>query len=182
MENRKTASKRMVLESGGSRPRRRAADPRSWTKAKESKFLSALSDSCNVKYSARKAGVSITAVYERRKANAAFRHAWRSALREGYAKLELMLLERALIGTEKVIERRDGSIERMRDYSNPLAIALLRLHRDEVAETPDEPGSAGRAGEEEVEEIRRKIALKLDRLNKQLTDKTKSGDVPEAAA
>jgi hypothetical protein len=171
----------MVLESGG-RPRLRAADRRSWTKAKESKFLSSLADSCNVKFAARKAGASITAVYERRKANAAVRNAWRSALREGYAKLELMLLERALTGTEKVIERRDGSVERMREYSNSLAIALLRLHRDEVAETPDEPGSASRAGEEEVEEIRGKIALKLDRLNKQLTDKAKDSGEPDAAA
>ena len=166
----------------GCRVRARKKTSRSWTKSKEVKFLSALADSCNVKFAARKASVSTSAIYERRKNNASFRAGWKTALREGYAKLELILLERALVGTEKVIERRDGSIERMREYSNSLAVALLRLHRDEVAEPDIEPTSPQGVNEREVDEIRQRIARKLERLNRQLTGKSRSGADGEQGA
>lgn len=55
---------------------------------------------------------------------------------EIYAKLELMLLERAMEGTPKVI-RRAGGDETIREYSSRLAIALPRRHagleEDEMA-------------------------------------------------
>jgi hypothetical protein len=171
----------MVLDSGR-RPRTRRKARNSWTKAKESRFLSALADSCNVTFAAKKARVSTSAIYERRKANASFRNGWRTALREGYAKLELILLERALVGTEKVIERRDGSIERMREYSNSLAVALLRMHRDEVAEQESDQASSRDSGEDEVEEVRQRIARKLERLNRQLTDLRSANDSGDAGA
>lgn len=163
----------MVLEAG-ERARKRKADSRSWNKTKEANFLSALADSCNVCFAAKRAKVSTSAIYERRKANAAFRAAWQAALREGYAKLEIVLLERALVGTEKVIERRDGTIERMREYSNSLAVSLLRMHRDAAAEPL--PEKSRDLSESDVEEIRARIARKLDRLNRRLTADDKQAD------
>ena len=173
---RKTIVPRGTELEAGSRPRLRKATRKSWSKAKEARFLSALAESCNVSFAARRARVSTSAIYERRKANASFRAGWQEALREGYAKLEIILLERALVGTEKVIERRDGSIERMREYSNSLAVALLRMHRDAAAEPDIEPGLSRPADEEEIEEIRQRIARKLERLNRQLTQRGGGGD------
>ncbi|MCY7398300.1 MAG: hypothetical protein LH466_05620, partial [Sphingomonas bacterium] len=43
--------------------------------------------------------------------------AWDRALAVGYSRLELMLLERALHGVEKVVVARDGSSSVMREYA-----------------------------------------------------------------
>ena len=122
----------LVLE-GKSRPRLRGPDGRSWTAAKERKFLEALAGSCNVKLAARKAGVSTSGVYVRRAKNASFRAAWDQALASGYAQLEMMMLGRALHGVEKVVVARDGTKTVMREYSDRVALALLRMHRESAA-------------------------------------------------
>ena len=72
----------------------------------------------------------MTVAYRRRKMDAAFRAAWVEAIAVAYQRLELVLLERAFNGTEKVIPPQDGSEERMREYSNQLGLTLLKMHRD----------------------------------------------------
>ena len=89
---------------------------------------------------------------------AAFRQAWGEALAIGYARLELMLLERSLNGSEKIVRHKDGSEERMREYPNQIALALLKLHRDSVVEAETE------YREEEIEETRDRILAKLEKL------------------
>jgi hypothetical protein len=100
------------------------------------------------------------AAYRRRQKDAAFRAGWNSALAEGYRRLELVLLERAFNGVEKVIRRRDGSEERMREYPNDLALRLLKMHRDSAL--------AGEAELEtpaaDIDEIRERLVRKLHRL------------------
>jgi hypothetical protein len=119
----------MVLDGKG-RVRLRKASPKAWTKEKELHFLQALSDTCNVKWAAQEAGVSPQRAYERRKSHAAFRSGWIEAIGFAYGRLELILLNRALNGTERIITRRDGSEERMVDYSNQVALTLLKMHRE----------------------------------------------------
>ena len=75
-----------------------------------------------------------------------------------YQKLELVLLERALNGTEKVVIKTDGREERMRKYPNAIALTLLRMHRDTAAEAQTE------VPEEDAEEIRERLLEKLQRL------------------
>jgi hypothetical protein len=75
-----------------------------------------------------------------------------------------VLLDRALNGTEKVVKRRDGSEERMRDYSNQTALALLRMHRDSAMEVVNEPEAA------DVEEIRERLVEKLERLKERFEE------------
>lgn len=89
-----------------------------------------LGATCNVAMSARKAGFSQSWAYRLRKRDAAFRAGWAEAVREGYAKLELVLLERAMKGTPRPIFRRDGSERIIREYSTALAVALLKRHAD----------------------------------------------------
>lgn len=156
----KGKSAALVLE-GGTRKRQVRASHRSWTSAKERRFLEALATCCNVKLAARTAKVSTSAAYIRRQRNAAFRAAWETALATGYAQLELMLLERALHGVEKVVIARDGTRTVMRQYGDRVALALLRMHRD-TAKAADEP-----IEDAEYEEARERIIARLERLAEQ---------------
>src|SRR4051812_29306514 len=96
--------------------RRRAA--RDWSREKAAGFLSVLAETCNVSEACRRSGVPMTVAYRRRKMDAKFRTAWNEAIAIAYSRLELVLLDRAFNGTEKVTVRRDGSEERMREYPN----------------------------------------------------------------
>lgn len=138
----------------------RQASKRNWSKAKIDNFLSALAETCNVTMAAAEAGVSVSAAYERRKADAGFRGAWMEAIGAAYQRLEMVLLERALVGTEKLVRRKDGSEERMLEYPNQLALTLLKMHRDTAAEATAE------IDPDDVEDVRERVLAKLERLRK----------------
>jgi hypothetical protein len=147
-----------LMLGGQKKPQVREAEGRSWTTRKEKAFIASLAETCNVKLSAKRAGVSPNCVYERRNKNASFRVAWDSALSTGYAQLELMMLERALHGIEKTVISRDGSTRIMREYSDRTALALLRMHRENAAianETIDDG---------EWQEARDRIVARLERI------------------
>ena len=139
-----TAGGSLVLDAG-KRPRKRRAARDSWSAAKERAFLTALADSCNVKLAATVAKVSTSAIYVRRQRNATFRRAWDLALATGYAQLEMVMLERALHGVEKIVVVK-GEPTVMREYSDRVGLALLRIHRDSVAMVEEE-ASGGDSGE-----------------------------------
>ncbi len=157
---RKGARSRELTIVGGSAPQARKASKRNWTKAKEQAFLEVLGDTCNVTAAADAAGVSVSNVYRRRQKVAAFRAGWAHAIATAYQRLELVMLDRALNGTEKIVVRKDGSEERMRDYPNAIAMNLLKLHRDSAMEALSEPA------EGEVDELRQRLFDKLERLRK----------------
>ena len=146
--------------AGGARPQVRKPRRNEWTRAKEETFFSTLAETCNVTLAVEAAGMSLTAAYERRKRVAAFRAGWAEAIATAYQRLELVMLDRALNGTEKVVVRKDGSEERMRDYPNQIALHLLKMHRDSAMEALAEPA------EGEVEELRERLFEKLERLRK----------------
>ena len=136
----------------------REASGRGWNRAKETEFLSALETTCNVTAAAARAGVSVSSAYRRRKSHADFRIGWHEAVGVAYQQLELALIERALVGTEKIVRRRDGSEEVMRDYPNAIALTLLRLHRETAAQAvaEEEPDN--------MDEVRERLLTKLKRL------------------
>lgn len=147
----------LILE-GGSRVRKVRASHQAWTQEDVDCFLEELATCCNVKLAAERARVSTSAAYSRRERDATFRAAWDKAVAMGYADLELMLLERALHGTEKTVVQRDGSTAVMREYSDRVALALLKMHRETAAiagETVDD---------QEYEEARERIVARLERL------------------
>ena len=143
---------------GGKKPQLRTRNRRDWSRTKEAKFLSVLADTCNVTRAAKEAGVSVSGAYGRRKENAAFRASWLEAIAVAYQRLELVLLDRAFNGTEKVVKRRDGTDERMIEYSNQLGLTLLKMHRDAAveADTEFEPS--------QIDELRERLFNKLKRL------------------
>jgi len=158
MEIREGGLAKSLLLGGRKKPQVREAEGRSWTARKERLFLTSLAETCNVKLSAKSAGVSHNCVYERRNRNASFRASWDAALATGYAQLEMMMLERALHGVEKTIILRDGTTRVMREYSDRTALALLRMHRESAAianETVDDG---------EWQEARDRIVARLERI------------------
>lgn len=106
---------------------------RHWTKDKEARFIDHLTATCNVTASLREVGMSDTTVYRHRRKSAPFRAAWDRALTEGYARLEAMLLDRAINGKRVTVEREGKTVEIV-EYSDSLALNLLRQHRCMVAE------------------------------------------------
>ena len=156
---RKAKSDELTLV-GGKNGQLRKATAKDWSKVKVADFLSVLAETCNVTRAAAEAGASVSAAYRRRKADAGFRSAWLEAIGAAYQRLELVLLERAFVGTEKIVRRKDGSEERMVEYPNQLALTLLKMHRDTAVEANTEFAPS------DVEEIRERLIQKLQRLRK----------------
>jgi hypothetical protein len=143
---------------GSGKPKLRQAAVRDWSKAKARSFLNALAETCNVSEACRTSGVPMTVAYRRRKSDAAFRAGWLEAIGFAYQRLELVLLHRVFNGTERVVRRRDGTEERMLEYSNQLALALLKMHRDSAIEADAE------LPPESMDELRARLIAKLGRL------------------
>lgn len=156
---RRTAKRELEPVAGPNRkPQMQQRSRRSWTTEKEQEFLTVLGDTCNVTRAAEAVGMSVRCAYKRRAKNAAFRAAWLEIISAAYQRLELVLLDRAFNGTEKIIQRHDGTEDRMREYPNRLGLSLLKMHRATVTE------SYRQAPPEDVEEIRERLIRKLLRL------------------
>ena len=82
------------------------------------------------------------------------------AIGAAYQRLEMVLLERAFVGTEKLVRRKDGSEERMIEYSNQLALTLLKMHRDTAVEASTEIPA------DDIEDVRERLIQKLQRLRR----------------
>lgn len=138
------------------KPRRRARPVR-WSARREEKFLATLAEMSNVAASARAAGISESSVYRHRQRSDEFRARWAAALREGYSKLETLLLERALNGVERPVWHGGRQVGTAREYSDRLALALLAAHRTSV--TGAAPGAAPALSDTEVhEELVRRLS------------------------
>jgi len=150
----------LPVVGGNGKPHMRRLTKSNWTKEKEREFLAVLAETCNVVRACEAVGMSTQSAYWRRRRNAAFRVAWAETLATAYQRLELVLIERTLNGTEKVMQRHDGTEDRMREYPNNLGLALLKLHRSS-AETVQRPVAI-----ENGDEARERLVQKLLRLKK----------------
>lgn len=144
---------------GKTRLKARRASPQTITDEQIETFFETLVDTCNVVRSAKAAGFSANWAYRRRKFDAAFRDGWAEALADGYAKLELVLLERAIKGTPKLVRASGGKDRTMREYSPQLAISLLKRHSELAASVDRE-----RPADDELAEVRERILEKLERM------------------
>lgn len=151
-----------LMIAGGATPKLRRPRRNDWNGAKEEMFLTTLGETCNVTLAAEAAGMSVSSVYARRKKVAAFRAGWAETIAAAYQRLELVMLDRALSGTERIVVRKDGSEERMREYPNQIALHLLKMHRDSAMEAVEEPA------ETDIDEVRQRLFDKLQRLRKRV--------------
>ncbi len=140
-------------------PRKSERD-RDWTERRQKAFLDHLACSVNVRASARAVRMSEPSVYRLRARSPEFRAGWDVALREGYARLEVVMLERAISGTVKPILSAGKVAGEMTEYSDRLGLTLLAAHR--AAVHGDEAVAADPAS------ARERIARKLAEMNRRL--------------
>ncbi|MEO7787828.1 MAG: hypothetical protein ABIR77_08450, partial [Sphingomicrobium sp.] len=100
--------------------------------------------------------------------DAAFREGWARAIAQGYARLELETLERAINGEMRTIVHKDGSSEVRTEYDPRTALTLLRLHRDNAGEPERREAMIAELGDEGADELRDRLIAKLKRVRVQL--------------
>jgi len=94
-------------------------------------FLNTLRESCNVSESARAAGISRSAAYEWRDADADFAAAWLEAEEEAGDRLEREAWRRAVDGTDKPVMFQGRITDTYKEYSDRMLEILLKAHRPE---------------------------------------------------
>lgn len=118
-------------------PKKRGARrPPEW----EARFLAALSDTGNVLYSCRTAGIGRQTVYDARNRDEAFAELWDDALDEAADAMEIEARRRAVQGVKRTIYVRSGTDDdrrpvyekqEIREYSDTLLIFLMKGARPE---------------------------------------------------
>lgn len=102
-----------------------------WSAERVQTFLDALAETCNVKEAERAAGMGERSSYQRRKRDPEFHAAWEAAVAEGYEKLQLVAMERAMNGERRPVRSKTDQsvIDYEIHYSDRLILTLLAAHR-----------------------------------------------------
>ncbi len=145
-----------------------APEPRAalWNQDRRTLFLAELAASANVSASARAAGMKEAQAYAERRKSASFRIAWQGALCEGYAQLELMMLERAMKALRATGGAPDPAKTRMEEYSNKLAMTLLAAHSAAVRGTKSAPAKS--APHHPVDGVKERLSSQFDLMHQRL--------------
>ncbi len=102
-----------------------------WTAETEALFLGALGDGLSVSGAARAAGIARQTAYNRRNSDEAFAAAWNDAIEAGTDSLEDEALRRAKDGTDRPVYQKGALVGHIREYSDTLAMFLLKGRRPE---------------------------------------------------
>lgn len=102
--------------------------PRDWA----SEFLASLTLTPNVAEACRQAGITRKAAYDRRKADPEFAAAWDEALEESTDELVAEAYRRAKNGTKRPVFYKGDVCGHIREFSDTLAMFLLKAHRPNV--------------------------------------------------
>lgn len=170
-----------VRTAGGKRPQLRKPKREQWNKRKQERFLAELAATCNVAASCRAVKMSDQSVYRLRQRSPEFRAGWEAALCEGYARLEMMMLERMLNGTVKPVFHGGKQVGEVTEYPNAVALQLMRQHAPAVR-AASQPVS-----DEEAAAMRAELAARLDEMAARLAatavgDAQDDGDGDDADA
>lgn len=92
-------------------------------------FLDLLRETCNVTVAARAVGVSTTTVAKHRQADPLFNERYDEALQEGVDLLEHEAHRRAFKGVDEPVFHKGEECGKVRKYSDPLTMFLLKAHR-----------------------------------------------------
>jgi hypothetical protein len=96
-----------------------------WSDEAEEAFFDHLGATCNVRASAAEVGFTTFTVYRQRRLRPDFAARWQAVLEQGYARLEMALLQAALDSMDGVDFDEDRPIPKM---SVEQAMNLLKLH------------------------------------------------------
>lgn len=129
---------------------------RFWSEEAEEIFFDHLAATCNVTASAQAAGFTTPTVYDHRRRRPEFAARWQVALEQGYARLELALLEAA---NESMAGRPFDADRPIPTMTVDQALSVLRAHRLAVRGVGHAPGRpARRRG---LDEVRASILQKV---------------------
>lgn len=135
-EHRTQGGEPVIVPLNNGRLQLRAAQPGKLTRAAEQAFLLALAATCNVRLSAAAAGAAEKAFYGRRRRDPGFAREWDAALKEGYERLEMALIEGFQPWDHEHAEWSHNERPAMPEMTTYQAMALLYLH-DKRIRDPD---------------------------------------------
>lgn len=95
-------------------------------------FIDELGECANVSASAAEAGVSRKTVYQERKADAGFAHAWDEAIETALDRAEGELYRRAVEGVEEPVFYKGDIVGAIRRYSDTALIFMLKTRRRSI--------------------------------------------------
>lgn len=101
------------------------------TPEKLTAFCAALSETCNVGKACKAVDISRQTAYRWREEMPAFAEAWDKAMRIGVTALEDEAHRRAFDGIDKPIVHQGVVMDTVKEYSDTLAIFLLKSHNPE---------------------------------------------------
>lgn len=163
------AEQREVGRRDGGGVQVRAVRAGGWTKARRALFLGELAQTANVRLAVKAAGLSEAAAYALRKRDAGFAIAWGEALCEGYGRLEMLMLERAIadMAGDDVPMIEGSARTRM---SERTMLTLLAQHRQTVRELREAQrrDPAASTDPDSDAAIRARILATLDEMHERL--------------
>lgn len=112
-------------------PRTRQRAREESIETRKANFLKELERRANVSAACRKANIGRTTAYDWYKADKEFAEAWDAAIETAVDDLEAVVWQRAKDGTLKPVFQGGRKVGQFREYSDQLAITLLKAHRPE---------------------------------------------------
>ncbi|HEX8193118.1 MAG TPA: hypothetical protein VF552_09475 [Allosphingosinicella sp.] len=133
-----------------------------WSEQAEVLFFDVLAASCNVRAAAAAVGFTTFTVYRLRRLRTDFAEKWQAALEQGYARLEMALVQAAADTLGGIEFDADRPIPKM---SVDEALNLLKLHKAEVR--GERAGRPGRfATPRGIEHYRTSILRKIEAIRR----------------
>ena len=161
------ASRSVARRKGGGAQLR--ARKGSWTPAKRNRFLARLAETLNVRASVRSVRLSEGGLYKLRRRDPAFAAAWDQTIVEAYGKVEMLLLERALMGDAGSKPRATDDTRRLDTLSERALLALANQHRQTARDLRAAAGKAeGSSALEEEFGARDRLVAKLAEIEARL--------------
>ena len=158
-------------------PAQRVRAQRQWCEEDEEKFLDCLAATCSVQMACEQADVPPTTVYRQRRKRADFALNWQAALEQGYAALEMQLVEAANRSLSGEPARGPVVVETM---SAETALRVLSAHRAAVSGR----GKAGgyQAPRPTLEQVQDGILAKIAAIKRarERSDEAAEWPVPDA--
>jgi hypothetical protein len=130
-----------------------------WTQEAEALFLDHLAASCNVRYAAKQVGFSTVAIYNRKRSDPGFTQRWDAALAQGYARLEMMLVQSA---TDRDADKVPDPEVPFPDMTVREAITILQLHRASVTGDGTTRHAGWRGHPRKLKDVKASIIAKLE--------------------
>lgn len=146
---------------GGKRVQIARARTKQWSPRVEDRFLAALGATCNVKAACAEVGLTPASAYGHRRRWPAFGARWKAAVEEGYAQLEMGLIECAgnFLSGEDLPDAAP-----LTEMTVGHALHLLHMHKHEVRQIGRRPGRRARLPD--IEEVRLVILRRVEAIKR----------------